>query len=96
LLEISNVHTLSLHDLHDDAVHVVEMRVTVAGPTWRGARQADVATGTTHAAVPRPWNTGHTVQTRQADVATGTTHTAVPRPWNTGHTVQTRDAPNTW
>lgn len=54
LLEISNVHALSLHDLHDNAVHVVEMRVTVAGPTWRGARRADVATGTTHTAVPRP------------------------------------------
>ena len=65
LLEISNVHALSLHYLHDHAIHVVQMGVTVAGPPRRGARRADVATRTTHTAVSRPWNTGqHTVKTR--------------------------------
>ena len=58
LLEISNVHALSLHDLHDHAIHVVQMGVTVAGPPGRGARRADVAAGTTHTAVSRTCNTG--------------------------------------
>jgi len=67
LLEISNVHALSLHYLHDHAIHVVQMGVTVAGPPRRWARRADVATRTTHTAVSGPWNTGqHTVQTRGA------------------------------
>jgi hypothetical protein len=63
LLEISNVHALSLHYLHDHAIHVVQMGVTVARPPRWGAGRADVATGTTHTAVSRAWNTGqHTVQ----------------------------------
>lgn len=65
LLEISNVHALSLHYLHDHAIHVVQVGVTVARPPRWGARRADVATRTTHTAVSRPWNSGeHTVQTR--------------------------------
>jgi hypothetical protein len=59
LLEIPYVYSLCLHDLHDDTVHVAEMRVTVAGPAWRGARRADVTARATHAAIAGPWNTTH-------------------------------------
>jgi hypothetical protein len=61
LLEISDVYAFCLHDLHNDAVHVTEVRVAVARSAWRRARGGDVATRTTHTAIARTWNTGHTV-----------------------------------
>lgn len=52
LMEISDVYAFCLHDLHDDAVHVTEVRIAVARSSCRRTWGGDVAAGTTYSAVP--------------------------------------------